>query len=94
MLLSLQSFKRVLTVGCVLVLATSLLILMSFSSPFNLASGGFAADLPFGTQVLEAGVTFTRNGGHKALRAWEPAEPRSAPRGAIWAAVECWEEPL
>ena len=81
----LQSFKRVglLTrLRCVQGLRGGLLILMSFSGPLNLASGGFLAapplicnclNLPFGNsgKVMEAGVLPTRNGEQKGLHASE-----------------------
>ena len=73
-------------IGCVLVLTTCLLILMSF----NLASGGFVADLPFGTQVMEAGVMFTRNGRQKGLCAWEPHRTLVSINGMLFGwPVEC-----
>ena len=82
-------------IGYVLVLATSLLILMSSSSPFNLASGGFAADLPFWTQVMEAGVMFTRNGGQKGLCVQEPHRTLVSINGMLFGwPVKRWEEAL
>ena len=59
-----------------------LLILISFSGPFNLASGCFLAApslisrcsksaLWNSGKVMEAGVLPTRNGGQKDVQAWE-----------------------